>query len=416
MKNERSITLFDDFSMHQAKIITVCIGVFLSTACSKTAPPPPLPAPAVEVVTIMPRDVPIQHEWVGILDGYVNATIRPQVTGYLIKQNYREGEAVKKGQVLFEIDARTFQTTVEQAKAARSQQQANHATAAANLARIKPLAEKNAVSRKDLDDAIGSELSARAALDQTTAALETARLNLDFTRITSPIDGVAGIAKAQIGDLLSPTAQTELTTVSTLDPIKVYISLSEQEYLRHLKAAPGNKADSVPLELILSDGSVYPETGKFILLDRQVDASTGTFKLGAVFPNKNNLLRPGLFGKVRATISVKKDALLVPQRAVTEIQGKYLVAVVGPGNVVDVRPVKPAERIGTDWIISEGLKAGESIIMEGTQKVRPGSIVQIKNAPPAPAKAAAENPPGPENKPAEPAKTEPAAPAPEKKG
>ena len=162
-------------------------------------------------MTIVAKDVPIQYEWVGTLDGYVNATIRPQVTGYLVKQNYREGEAVKKGQVLFEIDARTFQTTVEQAKAARSQQQANHATAAANLARIKPLAEKNAVSRKDLDDAIGSELSARAALDQTSAALETARLNLDFTRITSPIDGVAGIAKAQIGDLLSPTAQTELT-------------------------------------------------------------------------------------------------------------------------------------------------------------------------------------------------------------
>ena len=415
MKTEGSNIQLDGFSIHQAKIITACLGLIFSAACSKTAPPPP-PPPAVEIMTIVAKDVPIQYEWVGTLDGYVNATIRPQVTGYLVKQNYREGEAVKKGQVLFEIDARTFQTTVEQAKAARSQQQANHATAAANLARIKPLAEKNAVSRKDLDDAIGSELSARAALDQTSAALETARLNLDFTRITSPIDGVAGIAKAQIGDLLSPTAQTELTTVSTLDPIKVYISLSEQEYLRHLKSAPENKSDSIPLELILSDGSVYPETGKFVLLDRQVDATTGTFKLGAVFPNKNSVLRPGLFGKVRATISVKKDALLVPQRAVTEIQGKYLVAVVGEGNKVDVRPVKPAERIGSDWIISEGLKVGENIIMEGTQKVRPGSIVQIKNAPAAPAKATTEKPPSTESKAAEPAKPEPAVPAPEKKG
>ena len=401
----------------QLKIGVASLCVVFSVACNKAAPPLPTP-PSVEIMTLATQDVAIRKEWVGTLDGYVNATIRPQVTGYLIKQNYREGELVKKGQVLFEIDPRTFQATVDQAKGARSQQQANHATAAANLARIKPLAEKNAVSRKDLDDAIGAELSARAALEQATAALETARLNLDFTKIVSPIDGIAGIAKAQIGDLLSPSAQAELTTVSRLDPIKVYISLSEQEYLRHLRAAPESKAENVPLELILADGSVYPEIGHFVLLDRQVDATTGTFKLGALFPNKNNLLRPGLFGKIRATLSTQKDALLVPQRAVIEIQGKYLVAVVGEGNKVDLRPVKPGERIGSDWIINEGLKAGENVIVEGTQKVRSGAIVVPKNTGAAKPPAASEKPEKPkdkaEEKPADAAKPAPAAP--EQKG
>ena len=352
--------------------------------CKQSAPPPPPQAPTVEVMTLAARDVPLHREWVGVLDGDVNATIRPQVTGYLVKQNYREGEFVKKGQVLFEIDPRTFQTSVEQAKAARSQQQANHATAAANLARIKPLAEKNAVSRKDLDDSIGSELSARAALDQAHAALETAKLNLEFTRITSPIDGIAGIAKAQIGDLLSPSAQTELTTVSRLNPIKVFINLSEQEYLRYIHKVASNNPENVPLELILADGSVYPEKGRFILLDRQVDVTTGTFKLGAVFPNQKNMLRPGLFGKVRATVEQKKDAILVPQRSVTEIQGRYLVAVVTADNKVDLRPVIPGERIGSDWIINEGLKNGEVIVLEGTQKVRPGSPVIPKAVAPSP--------------------------------
>lgn len=375
-------------------------GLVIGTSsCKQNAAPPPPQPPTVEVLTVAARDVPLQREWIGVLDGDVNATIRPQVTGYLVKQNYREGEFVKKGQVLFEIDPRTFQTTVEQAKAVRSQQQANHATAAANLARIKPLAEKNAVSRKDLDDAIGSELSARAALDQANAALETAKLNLEFTKITSPIDGVAGIAKAQIGDLLSPSAQTELTTVSRLNPIKVYISLSEQEYLRHIHkaASSGAKAENVPLELILADGSVYPEKGHFILLDRQVDVTTGTFKLGAVFPNPNNLLRPGLFGKVRATIEQKKDAILVPQRAVTEIQGRYLVAVVTSENKVDLRPVVPGERIGSDWLINEGLKNGDVIVLEGTQKVRPGSPVIPKPTSNAPKDKPAQ-PPTPEKK------------------
>ncbi len=362
----------------------ICLAIIFSAACEKAAPPPPPPPPTVDVLTVLQKDVPIYREWIGSLDGDVNATIRPQVTGYLVKQNYREGDAVQKGQVLFEIDPRTFQAAFEQAKAARSKQQAMYATAAANLARVKPLAEKNAVSQKDLDDATGNELSTRAALDQATASLETAKLNLEFTKITSPIAGIAGIAKAQIGDLLSPSSPTELTTVSTVNPIKVYVSVSEREYLQSIGRKSETKIEDVPLELILIDGSSYPHAGKFNLMNRQVDTTTGTFKVGALFPNPDARLRPGQYAKIRATTTVHKDAILIPQRAVTEIQGKYLIAVIGDGNKVELRPVKPGERIGPDWIISEGLRHGESIVVEGTQKVRAGSVVIPKPFTPAP--------------------------------
>ena len=376
-------------ALHKTTFGISCLALFIATGCEK-APPPPPPAPIVDVMTVVPKDVPVFQEWVGSLDGDVNATIRPQVTGYLIKQNYREGDFVKKGQVLFEIDPRTFKAAVDQAAAARAQQQANYKTASAALARIKPLAEKNALSQKDLDDATGSDLAARAALDQANAALETAKLNLEFTKIISPIDGVAGIAKAQIGDLLSPSAQEELTTVSTLDPIKVYINISEREYLKFIERNPDGKPENVPLSLILIDGSTYPKEGKFNLMNRQVDSTTGTFKVGAIFPNPDGHLRPGQFAKVRAMRSVLKDAVLVPQRAVTEVQGKYLIAVVGEGNKVEIRPVKPGERVGSEWVISEGLKAGESIIVEGTQKVRPGAVVTPKPFDPNAAPAATE--------------------------
>ena len=390
MPKPREKNLPGALALCKPTIIAAFLALILAAACDKAAPPAPAPQ-VVDIITVEQKDVPIYREWVGSLDGDINATIRPQVTGYLIKQNYREGDAVKKGQTLFEIDPRTFQTAVDQAKAARSQQQANYATAAANLARIKPLAEKNALSRKDLDDATGSELQARALLDQATAALDSAKLNLGFTRIVSPIDGIAGLAKAQIGDLLSPSATTELTTVSNVNPIKVYINISEREYL-NFQATAGNrsKPEDIPLALILLDGSTYPKTGKFNLLNRQVDPTTGTFKVGAQFPNPDSLLRPGQFAKIRATFAVHKDALLVPQRAVTDIQGKYLIAVVGEGNKVEIRPVKPGERSGSAWIISEGLKAGEKVIVEGTQKVRPGAIVNPRPyAPEAPTGAAA---------------------------
>jgi len=355
--------------------IIICMTLVMMLACDKKKPEAPSP-PIVEVVEVMQKDVPIFQEWVGALDGYVNAVIRPQVTGYLIKQNYREGELVKKGQILFEIDPPTFQASLDQAKAQLSQQKARHETTKANLARIRPLAEKNAVSQKDLDDAVGAELSTRSSVEAAQAAVENAQLNLGFTKITSPVDGIAGIAKAQLGDLVGPNMQTELTAVSTVNPIKVYINVSEQEYL---KAREGNRnVEDIPLQLILADGSVYPHKGKFALSDRQVDPTTGTIKIGTVFPNPNNILRPGGYGLLRAQMAVKKGAILVPQRAVADVQGKYLVAVVGADNKVDLRPVKVGGQAGADSIISEGLKAGETIVVEGIQKVKSGVTVSPK--------------------------------------
>ena len=355
------------------------IVLLITAACDKEKAAPPGP-PAVEVVSVAQRDVPIYMEWIGSLDGNVNAVIRPQVTGYLVKQNYREGDLVKQGQPLFEIDPRTFEAAVEEAKGLRAQQLARFETTRANLARIKPLAAVNAVSQKDLDDATGAHLSAKAQLEAAEASLKTAKLNLGFTKITSPVTGIAGIAKAQIGDLLSPSMTTELTTVSVVDPIKAYFNISEREYLKIANAAiaAGSKPERVPLELFLVDGSLYPHPGKTSVLNRQVDVSTGTFKVAALFPNPDNLLRPGQYGKVRATMAVDKGALLVPQRAVTEVQGKYLVAVVGADNKVDIRPVTVGERIGTEWIIRKGLQPGEQVIAEGTQKVRPGVTINPK--------------------------------------
>jgi len=378
-----------------------CVAMLNTLACEKKNPGA-LPPPVVEVVTVTHKDVPIYQEWVGVLDGYVNAVIRPQVTGYLIKQNYREGELVKKGQILFEIDPRTFQASLEQAKAQLSQQKARHETTKANLARIKPLAEKNAVSQKDLDDAVGAELSTRSSVEAAQAAVENAQLNLGFTKIISPVDGIAGIAKAQLGDLVGPNMQTELTAVSTVNPIKVYINVSEQEYL---KAREGNRnIEEIPLQLILADGSVYPHKGKFALSDRQVDPTTGTIKIGTVFSNPNNILRPGGFGLLRAQMEVKKGAILVPQRAVGEIQGKTLIAVVGADNKVELRPVKVGGQVGSDWMISEGLKSGETIVVEGIQKVKSGMPVSPK--PFTPGAPAAQGAVKPETKPAAPAPAE----------
>ena len=430
----------------------------------KAGPPPP---PVVEVIGVVSKDIPIFSEWVGTLDGLVNAVIRAQVQGYLIKQNYREGEMVRKGQVLFEIDPREFQAALEQAQAVLSQskgalnqakaglsqakgtveqakaslekakaevsvQDARWTTAKANLARIKPLAEQNAVSKKDLDDAVGQELSFRSSVDAAKAAVdvaqanivaaeaqvvgaqanitaaeaqvlaaqagvEKAQLNLGFTKITSPIEGIAGIAKAQIGNLVGPGSTEELTTISTIDPIKCYISFSEQEYL-HLRGRREKGAAKVPLELILADGSVYPQKGEVAFADRQVDVRTGTLRVASLFPNPDQILRPGQFSRVRAEITVKKNALVVPQRAVTEIQGKHFVAVVGSDGKVAIRSVKVGGLSGQLWVIDEGLKTGEQVVAEGTLKVREGMAVSAKPyAPGSPAAPAAG--PKPEAKP-----------------
>jgi len=362
-------------------VMAMAATMLMAGGCQKEEKAKAPQTPTVEVVAAVQKDVPIYTEWVGALDGSINAVIRPQVTGYLISQHYREGMQVNKGQILFEIDPRTFQNTLNQAKAQLSQQKARHDTAKANLARVRPLAEKNALSQKDLDDAVGTELSARASVEAAQAAVEEAQLNLGFTRITSPVDGIAGIAKTQLGNLVSPSMQEELTSVSTVDPIKVYINVSEQQYLNFRETS--NNVEQIPLQLILANGSVYQHEGRFALADRQVDPTTGTLKLGALFPNKEHLLRPGQYGRIRAMMQVKKGALLIPQRAVTEMQGKYLVAVVGADNKIDVRPVQAGERIGTDWLIDKGLQPGEQGVAEGAQKVRPGMTVIAKPFSPA---------------------------------
>jgi membrane fusion protein (multidrug efflux system) len=378
-----------------------CFFLLAAAGCEKEKPVPP-PPPTVEVTTVTVKDVPIYKEWIGSLDGNVNAVIRPQVSGYLIKQNYQEGQLVKKGQVLFEIDPRTFQAEVDQAKGQLAQQQARYDTSRANLARIKPLAAKNAVSQKDLDDATGAELSTRSSVESAQAALENARLNLSFTKVTSPVDGIAGIAKTQLGNLVGPSSQQELTTVSSVNPIKAYINVSEREYLATRES--NQNVENIPLELILADGSVYPHKGKFSLADRQVDPTTGTIKVGTLFVNQNSLLRPGQYGRVRAVMGIRKAALLVPQRAVAEMQGKYLVAVVKADNTADIRPVKVAEQVGTQWVITEGLQPGDKIVVEGIQKVKPGSpvIPQPYN----PDGQAKKEPAAAEAKPAAPAKQE----------
>ncbi len=405
----------------------------------------PAAAPIVEVADVIQKDVPIYGEWVGTLDGLVNATIRAQVQGYLIKQNYQEGDFVKKGQALFEIDPRPFQATLDQATAAREQAKASQTqseaalqqakanlerakaaveevraevaraearyyVADANLKRVRPLTEQNALSQKDLDEAVGNEQSAQAAVvaakASVTAALarvgeaeaavaaadaavgaakaavgaaqanvEKAQLDLGFTKILSPIDGIAGLAKAQIGNLVGPGSAEELTTVSTVEPIRCYAALSEQEFMRATEEKGKRGAAKVPLELILSDGSVYPRKGQFSFADRQVDVRTGTMKVATLFPNPDRILRPGQFGRVRAEMEVKKNALAVPQRAVTELQGKYLVAVVSPENKVAIKPVKVGERFGQLWVIEEGLKPGDKVVAEGIQKVRDGMAV-----------------------------------------
>lgn len=361
-------------------LTAACLSIWLIMGCGEQKAAGPA-GPAVEVVDVAQKDVPIVREWVGTTDGLVNAKINAQVQGYLIKQNYKEGSEVKKGQVLFEIDPRPFQAALAQAKGQLAINEGQLYTAKANLEKIRPLAAINAVSKKDLDDAIGREASARAAVEAAQANVRKAEIDLSFTKITSPIDGIAGISKAQLGDLVGSPGGSELTTVSTVDPIKVFIPLSEQEYMRFTREAEakGNsESKGHNLELILADGRVFPHKGRVYFADRQVDERTGTIKIATLFPNPGNILRPGQFAKIRALIEIQKGALLVPQRAVKELQGRYQVAIVGPDNKVDLRWVKVGERTGSLWVVDEGLKPGDRVIVEGIQKVQAGMIVTPK--------------------------------------
>jgi membrane fusion protein (multidrug efflux system) len=358
---------------------TLSLVAVLSWACSNgkaAAPPPPA---TVAVVDVLKQDVPVRTQWVATLDGYVNARIQPQVTGYLVKQNYVEGSFVKKGEALFEIDPRPFQAALDQARGQRAQAEAQLGRAARDVERDTPLAAARAIARSQLDNDIQAKLAAAASVESAKAAVKTAQLNLEFTKVRSLTDGIAGIARGQLGDLVGPA--TLLTSVSRLDPIKAYVAISEREYLRFVggldgqaEARPFPNGDT-PLELLLGDGTVYPHPGRFVLADRQVDTATGTIRIAAAFPNPSNILRPGQFGRVRATIGLKQGALLVPQRAVTELQGSYQIAIVGKDNKVAIRPVKVGARVGMMWVIEDGLAADEKVVAEGVQKVRDGALV-----------------------------------------
>jgi len=394
-------------------LAAVCVGL---VGCSGTAAKQPAqapPPPEVGVAAVIQKDEPIYGDWVATLDGFVNANIQAQVSGYLIKQNYREGSVVHKDEVLFEIDRRPFQATLDQAKGQVAQARGQLAQAQGQLAqahtqlalaninvkRDTPLAAARAIPQSQLDNDTQALAQAEALIKTDEAAIqasqatiqaaeatvETADLNLGFTQVRSLIDGIAGIASVQMGNLVNTT--TVLTTVSQVDPVKAYFSISEQQYMELAGRITSSGADmlrqgsDVPLQLTLSNGNIYPRSGKIVFADRQIDSQTGTIRIVGAFANPGNLLRPGQFGRIRAMIGFRKGALLVPQSAVSELQGRYQVAVVGPGDKVSVHVVQVGDRIGSLWIITSGLEAGDRVVSEGTSKVRDGVQVNPKTMP-----------------------------------
>ncbi len=364
-------------------VILALLSAFFLVGCSEKKAAGPPPPPDVQVVIVEQKDVPVYSEWVTTLDGYVNAQIRPQVTGYLLKRNYEEGRIVHKGDVLFVIDARPFQAALEAARALQAEAEAKLTKTTLDVDRDTPLAREKAIPQAQLDNDIQAKAAAQAMVDAAKAQVEQARLNLEFTKVRSLVDGVAGLAQGQMGDLVGPT--TVLTSVSQVDPIKAYLSLSEQEYLwaaRRISDVTSGKevlsqGDKV-LELVLGDGTTFSQKGWWILIDRQVDPKTGTVRVAGAFQNPGNILRPGQFGRIRTVTFVAKGAVLVPQRAVTEIQGSYQVAVVGADKKVAIRPVKVGDRVGSLWIVTEGLEPGEQVIAEGIQRVKAGMLVNPK--------------------------------------
>jgi RND family efflux transporter MFP subunit len=435
----RSVFVRHKLSVSAITVVAVAIlgALIIAGRSNKPAQAAPRP-PDVEVVRVEQKDVPVYSEWIGTTEGMVNADIKAQVTGYLLRQDYQEGSFVKKGQLLFEIDPRPLQAVVNQAKGdlAKSESQVQQAVtqldqALAQLAQANsqlmqaeanqrktqldvnkygPLLEQKAVTQQEFDNAdqaneatraqveavksqikaatagVGTAkaaiIAAKAQVESSQAAVRTAELNLSFTRIVSPIDGIAGIAQAQVGNLISTTS-APLTTVSTVDPIKVFFTLSEQQYLAFnkrnlIEARRGASVVQIQLELILADGTNYPQSGSFFFADRQVDQKTGAIRLAGIFPNPGNVLRPGQYGRVRAVTATKPAALLVPQRAVSELQGSNQVAVVGSDNKIDMRTVKVGERSGSMWVIEDGLKDGETVVVEGIQRIKAGAVVNPK--------------------------------------
>jgi len=369
-------------SAHHNAIKLLLLGGFLLflAGCggSKAAPAPPLPV--VEVATVVQQDTPIYSEWVAILDGYVNAQIQPHVAGYIIEQNYKEGSVVRKGDVLFEIDPRPFKAALDQAKAQLAQAEAQLGKASLDVERDTPLAEARAIAQSQLDTEIQAKLGTQALVEAANANVEQAQLNLEWTKVTSLVSGIAGMAQVQIGNLVGPNSV--LTSVSQVDPIKAYFTVSEQQFTDFHRRFPTQASVEeqrrhMPLELLLADGSVYERPGTIYFADREVNPATGAIRIAGVFPNPSNLLRPGGYGRVRASAKTQNGALLVPQRAVIELQGSQQVAVVGSDDKISIRPVTVGERIGNLWIVTEGLKAGERVVVEGLMKVRDGTPVKV---------------------------------------
>ena len=382
--------------MRDHRLVTIAGfgGALLAVAlfdagCSRKAAPAGPVAPEVLVTTVTPRDVPRTLERVATLDGFINANINAQVQGYIISRDYQEGSLVKKGDLLFQIDPRPFEAALAQAKGTLAKDQANQAKADADEKRARDLFEKKVISDSERDTAIAAADSSKANVEADRAAVETAELNLGYTKITAPINGLAGFANSQVGDLVGPATTTPLTTVSQIDPIKAIVTVGEGAFTDFFARYPDLEKrqallKSIDFELILGNGNLYPRKGSFYALDRNLDPKTGSIRYYVTFPNPDAILRPGQFGKVRFVPDTVKNALVVPQEAVTELQGDFQVAVVDQNDKVSIRPVKMGERIGAMWQVTEGLKPGDRVVVQGLQKAREGSTVAVKEwTPPA---------------------------------
>jgi membrane fusion protein (multidrug efflux system) len=365
-----------------ASTVASFLFFFLATGCEKREAPPSAPPPEVEVTDVVEQNVPIYQEWVAQLNGQVNADITPKVQGYLMKKDYSEGFFVRKGQLLYQIDPRPFVAALDQAKAQLAVAVAGKSEAENNVARDRPLAAQSAIPQKQLDTDISNLAATTAQVDAAKASLVEAQLNLSWTKIFSPIDGIAGISNANVGDLVGTT--TKMTTVSQVNPIRAYFNISESEYLgkaqmiARLIQGGRNQTKPLPVKFIQTNGIAFPATGKIVLVNREVASQTGTIQLAAEFPNKDGILRPGGFGNIHIQTGTIDHALLVPQAAVIEVQSMYQVVVVSPDNKAMFRPVRVGERVGKDWIITEGMKPGEKVIVEGFMKVRQGTPVSTK--------------------------------------
>jgi membrane fusion protein, multidrug efflux system len=364
-------------SLRRNALFTILLSATLLNGCREKEEAPRPSPPEVEVTEVVQRNVPVYHEWVAQLNGRSNAQITPRVQGYLLTQNYRNGFFVKKGQLMYEIDPHAFQVAIEQAKAQVAVAVANLSNADTNVARDRPLAAQSAIPQKQLDTDIATQAASKAQLDAAKAQLAQAQLNLSWTKVYSPLDGIAGLSTSQIGDLVGTT--TVMTTVSQVNPIWAYFNISESDYLSEAKTfyrlISGKQVASPILEFLQANGDPYPQKGRIVLVNREVASQTGTIQLVAEFPNAAAVLRPGGFGRVRFQTSMNEGALLVPQAAVIQVQSMYQIAVVNPGNKAGFRIVQVGDRVGTDWIITEGLKPGDQVIVQGYMKVREGTPV-----------------------------------------